>query len=232
MSAQAWAHELELQHRYYEEIVMPKVSDMIQSKFLRKEDFEEDRVMTIKSVKLEDMPGDSGDQKWVLYFREDAKGMALNVTSIRVLESAFGDDSDMWVGKRVMVYVDPNVSFGGRVVGGLRLRAPKAQKKVEPEPTAEADFDDDIPFKGAASTRVNKGHIHSPAGDAMINGDSRKASMYVTEFIKSSATRDDAGAKQLWDELKADHDTTIMVWKNMKRQHPTEFNYLKQLVTP
>jgi hypothetical protein len=128
---------------------MPKVSDMIVSKFLRKEDFDEDRVMTIKGVKLEDMPGDDGQQKWVLYFREDAKGMALNVTSIRVLEKAFGDDSDMWVGKRVMLYVDPNVSFGGRVVGGLRLRAPKGQAaapaKKDPEPSNEF-ADDDIPF--------------------------------------------------------------------------------------
>lgn len=128
---------------------MPKVSDMIVSKFLRKEDFEEDRVMTIKTVKLEDMPGDDGQQKWVLYFREDAKGMALNVTSIRVLEKAFGDDSDMWVGKRVMVYVDPNVSFGGRVVGGLRLRAPKGRAAVAPAtkaPVVDEFADDDIPF--------------------------------------------------------------------------------------
>jgi hypothetical protein len=127
---------------------MPKVSDMIVSKFLRKEDFEEDRVMTIRGVKLEDMPGDDGTQKWVLYFREDQKGMALNVTSIRVLEKAFGDDSDMWVGKKVKVYVDPNVSFGGRVVGGLRLMPPKTAKAPEksPEPASAGEFDDDIPF--------------------------------------------------------------------------------------
>lgn len=138
------------ERRYYEEIAMPKVSEMIQSKFLRKEDFDEDRVMTIKTVKLEDMPGESGDQKWVLYFREEAKGMALNVTTIRVLEGGFGDDSDMWVGKRVMVYVDPSVSFGGRVVGGLRLRLPKKKAapapKPEPVATDDDEFDDDIPF--------------------------------------------------------------------------------------
>lgn len=127
---------------------MPKVSEMIVSKFLRKEDFDEDRVMTIRGVKLEDMPGDSGDQKWVLYFKEDAKGMALNVTSIRVLEQAFGDDSDNWTGQRVMVYVDPNVSFGGKVVGGLRLRAPKKQKPAPAQATHATEFDDDkdIPF--------------------------------------------------------------------------------------
>lgn len=127
---------------------MPKVTDMIVSKFLRKEDFDEDRVMTIKGVKLEDMPGDSGDQKWVLYFREEAKGMALNVTTIRVLEQAYGDDTDHWVGNKVMVYVDPNVSFGGKVVGGLRLRTPKKKPAAPPtpEPAAAGEFDDDIPF--------------------------------------------------------------------------------------
>ena len=134
---------------------MPKVSDMIVSKFLRKEDFDEDRVMTIRGVKLEDMPGDDGQQKWVLYFREEAKGMALNVTTIRVLEKAFGDDSDQWVGKKVKVYVDPNVSFGGRVVGGLRLMPPKntaARAPAPPPPeerapvTSDDHFDDDIPF--------------------------------------------------------------------------------------
>lgn len=128
---------------------MPRVSEMIVSKFLRKEDFDEDRVMTIKGIKLEDMPGDSGDQKWVLYFREEAKGMALNVTTIRVLEQAYGDDSDHWVGNKVMVYVDPNVSFGGKVVGGLRLRTPKKQANKAPTPPPPVDDgfgDESIPF--------------------------------------------------------------------------------------
>lgn len=129
---------------------MPKVKDMIVSKFLRKEDFDEDRVMTIKSCSLEDMPGDQGDQKWVLFFREEQKGMALNITSIRVLEQAFGDDTDHWVGNKVKVYVDPNVSFQGKVVGGLRLMPPrKKPAPVAPPPLATDhgdDFDDDIPF--------------------------------------------------------------------------------------
>lgn len=126
---------------------MPKVKDMIVSKFLRKEDFDEDRVMTVKDCKLEDMPGDSGDQKWVLYFREEAKGMALNITSIRVLEQAFGDDTDHWIGNKVKVYVDPNVSFQGKVVGGLRLMPPRKKAAPPPPPPADdAAFDDDIPF--------------------------------------------------------------------------------------
>lgn len=144
---------------------MPRVSDMIQSKFLRKEDFDEDRIMTIRSLALEDMPGDDGTQKWVLYFTEDRKGMALNITTIRVLEAAFGDHSDKWIGKRVKVYVDPNVSFGGKVVGGLRLMPPRGVKAGNgaPHPNApvgaeltptspvtprshDPEFDDNVPF--------------------------------------------------------------------------------------
>jgi hypothetical protein len=128
---------------------MPRVSEMIVSKFLKKEDFDDDRVCTIKGVKLEDMPGDSGEQKWVLYFREEQKGMVMNLTTIRVLEQAFGDDTDHWVGNKVMVYVDPNVSFGGKVVGGLRLRTPKKQgTKAPPPPPPPDEFepDSDIPF--------------------------------------------------------------------------------------
>lgn len=133
---------------------MPKVSEMIQSKFLRKEDFDEDMVCTIRTVKLEEMQGGSGETRWVLYFNELQKGMVLNTTTIRVLEQAFGDDSEHWIGKRVKVYVDPNVSFQGRVVGGLRLRTPKANGTGKhtaptPPPPAQAageEFNDEIPF--------------------------------------------------------------------------------------
>lgn len=126
---------------------MAKVSEMIVSKFLRKEDFDEDRVLTIKGVRLEDV-GNQGEQRWVVHFREVDKGMVLNITSIRVLEGAYGDDSDGWVGKRVMVYVDPNVSFQGRVVGGLRLRAPKQRPATPAKAPDHAEFEDDasIPF--------------------------------------------------------------------------------------
>jgi hypothetical protein len=73
--------------------------------------------------------------------------MVLNITTIRVLEAAYGGDTDQWVGNKVMVYVDPNVSFGGKVVGGLRLRTPKVKTAPKPAPAAvDADFDDEIPF--------------------------------------------------------------------------------------
>lgn len=134
-----------------QEKLVPKVSDMITSKFLRKEDFPDDQVCTVKTVRLEDLESDGKkEERWILYFREYPKGMVLNITSIRVLEAAFGDDTDYWVGKKATVYVDPNVSFAGKVVGGLRLRPMKekipANQASRPQPTDSEDFKDEIPF--------------------------------------------------------------------------------------
>jgi hypothetical protein len=155
----AWAQHEQLQHEFESELRetypewfihrrddMALVKDMIQSKFLRKEDFDEDQVCTIKDCKLEQVgKDDSPEERWVLYFREREKGMVLNITTIRVLESTYGGDTDHWVGNKVMVYVDPNVSFGGKVVGGLRLRTPKKVAVKAPVKTDD-EFADDIPF--------------------------------------------------------------------------------------
>jgi hypothetical protein len=137
---------------YYTQRQDMKVRDMIVNKFLAKSDFDEDQICTIRGLKQENVgKEDSPELRWTLYFTEHKKAMVLNVTSIRVLEAAFGDESDNWKGKKVTVYVDPNVSFQGRVVGGLRLRpikeaktAPKVSTAAQTEPPDE--LDDEIPF--------------------------------------------------------------------------------------
>lgn len=127
-----------------------KVSELTASKYLSKTDFEDDQTVIIKGIRVEELD-DNGQkkEKTVCYFREHAKGMILNVTSLRVLAQSFGDETDDWRGRQVIVYTDPNVSFGGRIVGGLRLRIPK--QKVAPaapqSPTKDTqtnDFQDDI----------------------------------------------------------------------------------------
>ena len=151
-----WAQLEQEHHQLHDELKsiytqlkdkLMKTSDMIVSKFLRKEDFPEDEVVTIKGIKQENVGReDAQEMRWVIYFRERDKGMVLNVTSIRVLESAFGDDTDFWKGKQATIYVDPNVSFQGRVVGGLRLRPIKATPKGNQAPQPKDDFNDDVPF--------------------------------------------------------------------------------------
>ena len=125
---------------------MPKVSEMIQSKFLRKEDLDDDLLVTVKKITLEDMPGDDNEQRWICYFRELPKGLVLNVTTIRALEGAFGGDTDQWVGGKVTLYVDGGVMFKGKVVGGVRLRPYKAKAALAAKPAPE-DFNDEVPMQ-------------------------------------------------------------------------------------
>jgi hypothetical protein len=43
------------------------------------------------------------------------------VTVLRLLVAAWGDDATVWVGRRVRLYRDPEISFGRDKVGGIRV---------------------------------------------------------------------------------------------------------------
>jgi hypothetical protein len=76
------------------------------------------------------------DEKWVLWFNEHPKGLSLNNTKIRLLEAAFGDDSEYWTHKRVRLTFDPTVMMAGQVVGGIKLTCStlQAQRPSAPQP--------------------------------------------------------------------------------------------------
>lgn len=102
---------------------MPKVSQMIVSKFITHVDVERPVIVTVRTLSLEKVGREDDDeQRWIMWFNELKKGLRLNVTTLRVFEAAYGDDSDRWIGRRVKLYWDPAVQFGGKLVGGVRVR--------------------------------------------------------------------------------------------------------------
>lgn len=138
---------------------MPKISEMIESKYLKQSDFPDPFIVTVHKVGQINIAkeGDQPDNKWAVRFQEFNKPMLLNSTNIKLLEKACGsDDTDDWIGKEVIVYTDESVSFGGQVVGGLRIRrqelAPTRKATPSPARTASApsaslaEMDDDVPF--------------------------------------------------------------------------------------
>lgn len=132
---------------------MPKTSEMRESKFLKKEDVGAGALMTIESCEQYNVAkeGAPPENKWCLTFSESDKPLVLNSTNIQLCEKIFGsDDTDAWVGQRIVLYTDPNVSYQGKVIGGIRVRAPKKGAAVPPKPApklaAEELTDDDIPF--------------------------------------------------------------------------------------
>ena len=99
------------------------------SKYLSKDDVPAPVVATIGEVRIEVLKGgEHGDEnKAVMHFAANQlKPMILNQGNWMTLEDRYGAESDGWRGKQIEVYVDPNVMFGSKRVGGLRLRAPMA----------------------------------------------------------------------------------------------------------
>lgn len=126
---------------------MAKIGEMIESKYLKQADVEEETEVTVVKVgKLNVAREDQEpEMKWAIRFQEFKKPMVLNSTNIQLLAKACGsDDSDDWAGKKVTVYSDPNVSFGGKLVGGLRIKVPIKKKTGNGDKFA--DMEDDIPF--------------------------------------------------------------------------------------
>ncbi len=97
------------------------------------------------------------DEKAIMFIRDPSdrqvdtnKGYVMNHASWSVMEEISGSkDSDDWGGHKVVFYVDSNVTFKGKRVGGIRLRAPQQPSPENAPPPADPDpppITDDVPF--------------------------------------------------------------------------------------
>jgi len=131
---------------------MAKVGDMIESKYLKQGDVNDEMIVTIEKVGRGNIAkeGDEPEHKWMVRFQEFKKPMILNSTNIKRIAKACGsEETEDWTGKQVTLYVDPDVEFAGNVVGGLRIKGTpvRGSTKVKGAPgTALSDMDDDEPF--------------------------------------------------------------------------------------
>jgi hypothetical protein len=119
-----------------------------QSKYLAKEDAGTAGInLTIKEFKRETVGrGKDADECAVIHFEEDVKPMVLNKTNKNRIKHYLGvTTSEEAVGKVINAYNDPDVEYGGEIIGGLRLRGEQG-KANDPAKAASDDFDDDIPF--------------------------------------------------------------------------------------
>lgn len=109
---------------------MPSLSDIKQSKFLKQSDVTPPKLVTIAGYSHVNVAADGADEdkKYCLSFHELDKPMVLNSTNGQIIAKiSNSEDFDHWIGAKVVLFNDPNVSFGGRLTGGIRVRAPKPQ---------------------------------------------------------------------------------------------------------
>ena len=131
---------------------MPNINEMKESKFLRKEDCGRGILVTITKCDQQNVAkeGAPPEMKWCLHFTEQEKPLVLNATNIQIIAAVCGsEETDGWIGKKIVLYHDPNVSFQGKLIGGVRARAPRTQTaapKALPPPIESDDDGEDVPF--------------------------------------------------------------------------------------
>ena len=78
-----------------------------------------------------------GELRYCLQFEEVEKPMVLNSTNGQIIAAITGSEESIhWAGHKLVLFDDPTVSFGGKLVGGIRVRAPRipVPKQAGPNP--------------------------------------------------------------------------------------------------
>ena len=116
-----------------------------QTRYIQKSDVEKGVLVTIDEVTEENKAPEyqAEDIGFIIHFKENFKpwGPGFEVLS-DIGRIAGTGDVDSWPGTVLVLFVDPDVKFGPKKVGGIRCRAPKAgyskQTQVD-EPQAPPD---------------------------------------------------------------------------------------------
>jgi hypothetical protein len=112
------------------------VNDLKKSKFLTQKDVTPPVVVTIDheeevNVAVE---GAEKDFKWSLWFKELEKPLILNSTNGQIIAAITGSEySNDWIGHKIVLYNDPNIFYGGKRTGGIRVRAVESETIQHPE---------------------------------------------------------------------------------------------------
>jgi len=111
---------------------------MYGGRMLSTDDIGDRKIRTkIQKVRKEELRKDDGTKRWrlVLSLASLDKPLAVNATIKDVLVAALGRVPANWVGASVGIFVDPNVMYAGKRVGGIRLRVLEpVQAKPKPVP--------------------------------------------------------------------------------------------------
>ena len=96
-------------------------------------------LVTIDKITEENVAPESQPEriKYVLHFKENYKPWSPGVETLSVIKRIAGTGNvDDWSGTKLVLFVDPNVSYQGKVTGGIRCRAPKNQPEKQQDKPA------------------------------------------------------------------------------------------------
>ena len=136
-----------------------RMSSAFPSKYLKAADLQDRHItVTMSHVSMEKIAMDSEEVKPVLYFEGKSKGLVLNKTNSETIARVYGDESDQWLGKPIILY-SAMVQFKSEMVEAVRIKIPKANMPPHTRPVPEqvippaqspadygAEMDDEIPW--------------------------------------------------------------------------------------
>lgn len=147
-----------------------RLADVFPSNFLKSEDLKDRDVSVV--IALAEIQDIGNERKLVLTFQGKNKQMICNKTNAGRIAYMYGDETNDWVGKEIVLYSE-FVEFQGRTVKGLRVKPPVKRASaatngkpanpgydilppqvsstpphlvMKPPPKADDGLDDDIPF--------------------------------------------------------------------------------------
>ena len=116
------------------------------TKFIQKSDVERGILVTIEKVTEENVAPESQAEevKFVIHFVEAYKPWAPGIETLENIKQIAGTGNvDDWSGTRIVLFIDPDVRFAGKKVGGIRCRAPKEQPETQQDEPTKAEFCDE-----------------------------------------------------------------------------------------
>ena len=120
-----------------------KTATAFPSDYLKASDLNGKEVkVKIGKVELVEMgQGNEKKSKLLIHFNGKQKGLVVNVTNCNTIEKLYGDETDNWVGKEIIL-APREVEFQGEMVWAIRVSLQKPGTVVE----APVAGNDDVPF--------------------------------------------------------------------------------------
>ncbi len=122
-----------------------KLSEAYPSSFLKADDLQgRDVIATISSVELETIgQGADKEQKLVIGFKGKEKKLVCNKTNAGTIGQLYGDETDDWIGKQVILTAR-DVEYQGKTTLAIRvsLKKPSTAAAAPAKPASAAPVDD------------------------------------------------------------------------------------------
>ena len=112
-----------------------KFDDAFPSRFFKATDLDKPRLVTIIEVITETL--NDGQSKPVAYFENEDKALVLNRTTYGTIVDIFSDDTDDWIGKKIVLCRDMTL-FRGQRVPCVRVRSAESRNPAAPRGGASA----------------------------------------------------------------------------------------------